>query len=72
MMFKLFIKTSYIKINISTAMNFKERGITIGDLIIIIIIIISTTILLKVHNKDKDSTLNSNNQVVKFDKQISL
>jgi hypothetical protein len=71
-MFKLFIKTSYIKINISTAMNFKERGITIGDLIIIIIIIISTTILLKVHNKDKDSTLNSNNQVVKFDKQISL
>ena len=72
MMFKLFIKTSYIKINISTAMNFKERGITIGDLIIMIIIIIASIILFKVNNKDNNSTLNSNNQVVKLYKQISL
>ena len=71
MMSKLFMKTGYIKVNIYTAMNFKERGITIGDLIIIIIILAST-ILIKVNKNDKNSTLNSNNQLVKFDKQISL
>ena len=43
-------------------MNLKERGITVGDLIIILIIIISTTILVKAFNKDKKATLNSNNQ----------
>ena len=53
-------------------MNFKERGITIGDLIIMIIIIIASIILFKVYNKDNNSTLNSNNQVVKLYKQISL
>ena len=72
MMSKLFMKTGYIKVNIYTAMNFKERGITIGDLIIIIIIILASTILIKVNKNDKNSTLNSNNQLVKFDKQISL
>ena len=42
-------------------MNLKERGITVGDLIIILIIIIFTTILIKAFNKDKKTTLNSNN-----------
>ena len=43
-------------------MNLKERGITVGDLLIILIIIITSTILIKTHNKDKKTTLNYNNQ----------
>ena len=42
-------------------MNLKERGITVGDLLIIIIIITST-ILIKSFSKDKKTTLNFNNQ----------
>ena len=44
-------------------MNLKERGITIGDLLIILIIIITSTILIKSLNKDKKTTLNYSNQV---------
>ena len=43
-------------------MNFKERGITVGDLLIILIIILTSTILIKSFNKDKKSTLNHSNQ----------
>ena len=43
-------------------MNLKERGITVGDLIIIIIIIITSTILIKSFSKDKKTTLNYSNQ----------
>ena len=43
-------------------MNLKERGITVGDLLIILIIIITSTILIKTHNKDKKTTINYNNQ----------
>jgi len=39
-------------------MNLKERGITVGDLLIILIIIISSTILIKSFSKDKKTTLN--------------
>ena len=39
-------------------MNLKERGITVGDLLIILIIIFTTTILVKSLNKDKKTTLN--------------
>ena len=42
-------------------MNLKERGITVGDLIIIIIIITST-ILIKSFSKDKKTTLIYSNQ----------
>ena len=42
-------------------MNLKERGITVGDLLIIIIIITST-ILIKSLSKDKKTTLNYSNQ----------
>ena len=42
-------------------MNLKERGITVGDLLIIIIII-TTTILIKSFSKDKKTTLNYSNQ----------
>jgi len=39
-------------------MNLKERGITVGDLLIILIIILTTTIFLKSYNKDKKEALN--------------
>ena len=39
-------------------MNLKERGITVGDLLIILIIIFTSTILVKSFNKDKKTTLN--------------
>ena len=43
-------------------MNLKERGITVGDLLIILIIIITSTILIKSFRKDKKTTLNYINQ----------
>ena len=43
-------------------MNLKERGITVGDLLIILIIILTTTILFKTFNKEKKTTLNYNAQ----------
>ncbi len=39
-------------------MNLKERGITVGDLLIIFIIILISTILVKTFNKDKESNIN--------------
>ena len=49
-------------------MNLKERGITVGDLLIIIIIITST-ILIKSFSKDKKTTFNfSNQEEVSFNK----
>ena len=43
-------------------MNLKERGITVGDLLILIIIIITSTILINSFSKDKKKTLNFINQ----------
>ena len=43
-------------------MKLKERGITVGDLLIILIIIITSTILIKSFSKDKKTTLNYSNQ----------
>ena len=43
-------------------MNLKDRGITVGDLLIILIIIITSTILIKSFGKDKKTTLNYRNQ----------
>ena len=53
-------------------MNFKERGITVGDLLIVIIIILATTVLFKTFNKNKKTTLNLNNQGIISYKQILL
>ena len=58
----LFEKKGYIKENIFLAMNLKERGVTVGDLLIIFIIILFTTILVKTLSKDKKTTLNYSNQ----------
>ena len=38
-------------------MNFKERGITVGDILILVIIISITSILIKNFNKDKQTSL---------------
>ena len=43
-------------------MNLKERGITVGDLLIMLLIIIISTILIKSFSKDKKTTLNYINQ----------
>ena len=43
-------------------MNLKERGITVGDILIILIIIFTSTILIKSFNKDKKTRLNHFNQ----------
>ena len=43
-------------------MNFKERGITVGDLLIILIIIITSTILIKSFSKEKKTTLKYSDQ----------
>ena len=40
-------------------MNLKERGITIGDLLIFLIIILTTTFIVKSFNKDNKTTLNT-------------
>ena len=43
-------------------MNLKERGITVGDLLIVLIIIITSTILIKSFSKDKKTTIFYGNQ----------
>ena len=50
-------------------MNLKERGVTVGDLLIILIIIITSTILVKSFSKDKKTTLNYSNQEQVFYKK---
>ena len=55
------IKKAIFKQNICLIMNLKERGITVGDLLIILIIIITSTILIKSLSKDKKTTLNYSN-----------
>ena len=57
----LFKKKEYIKENKYFTMNLKERGVTVGDLLIIFIIILSTTILVKSLNKDKKTAFNNSN-----------
>ena len=44
-------------------MNLKERGITIGDLLIILIIIITTTLFFKTFKDDKKTSFKQSNQV---------
>ena len=55
------IKKVIFKQNICLIMNLKERGITVGDLLIILIIIITSTILIKSFRKDKKTTYNYSN-----------
>ena len=65
------IKKAIFKQNIFFIMNLKERGITVGDLLIILIIIITSTIVIKSLSKDKKTTLNySNHENVSYKKII--
>ena len=50
-------------------MNLKERGITVGDLLIILIIIITSTIIIKSLGKNKKTTFNYINQEQVFHKE---
>ena len=60
------IKKAIFKQNICFIMNLKERGITVGDLLVILIIILTTTIIFKSFNKDKKITLTHRNQEIVF------
>ena len=53
-------------------MNLKERGITVGDLLVILIIIITSTILVKSFSKDKKTTTfnYSNQEKVSYNKNL--
>ena len=63
------IKKAIFKQNICFIMNLKERGITVGDLLIILIIIITSTILIKSFSKDKKTTqIYSNHEQVTYEK----
>ena len=53
-------------------MNLKERGITVGDLLIILIIIITSSMLIKSFSKDKKTTLNYSNQEQVSYKKITM
>ena len=53
-------------------MNLKERGITVGDLLIILIIILITTLFYKTFNKEKKTTLNHCNQEVIYQNKTLL
>ena len=53
-------------------MNLRERGITVGDLLIIFLIILTTTILVKTFNKDKKTTLNHSNREEIYQKKTLL
>ena len=46
-------------------MNLKERGVTVGDLLIISVIVISTIFIIgKVNDNDKQAHSYQNNQVI--------
>ena len=45
-------------------MNLKERGITVGDLLVVIIIIFTTTLLVKTFNRNNQTTENFSSQVM--------
>jgi len=51
------IKKAIFKQNIFLIMNLKERGITVGDLLILLIIVITSATLIKSFSKDKKTTL---------------
>ena len=53
-------------------MNLKERGITVGDLLILFIIILTTTIIFKSLNEDKKTMLINSDQESLSSKNTSL
>ena len=53
-------------------MSFRDRGITVGDLVIITIIILSTTFLFRTFHKDRKTTLDLGNKDRILDKKNLL
>ena len=54
-------------------MNLKERGITVGDLLILLLIILTTTILVKSLNKDKKTRiLHFNQEKLSYKKHLLI
>ena len=50
-------------------MNIKDRGITVGDLLIILILIITTTLLVRAINKERKTTFNIfNHEIISYEK----
>ena len=45
-------------------MNLKERGVTVGDLLIFLVIISSTIFIIKKINNDKQSSFNFSQQEI--------
>ena len=44
-------------------MNLKERGITVGDVLILLIIVIITTFLFKKYNNDKRTNIKFKHEI---------
>ena len=54
-------------------MNLKERGVTIGDLLIIIIIILTGAVVVKTFNQDKKTAHSQINQEeISFDQKFIM
>ena len=70
--FSLFNKKGYIKENTYCNMNLKERGITVGDILIIFLIILTTTLVVKSFKKDKGAAVIHSNQEYVFYKKNLL
>ena len=51
-------------------MNLKERGLTVGDLVILFIIIIATIFIVKNINKESQSSFYINHQEIKLLNEI--
>ena len=47
-------------------MNLKERGVTVGDILLFLILVFSIVIITKNINKDKETSFNLNNQTSIF------
>ena len=66
------MKKGYIKGNTYLIMNLKERGITVGDLLIIFIFILTTAILVKSFKNDKKTTFNPSYQEQIYNNNFQL
>ena len=66
----MFLNDSVIIISIKTkSMNLKERGVTVGDLIILLIIIVSTIFII---NKVKDSSKQIQSYITPLENTINI
>ena len=55
----IFYRNSYNWVNIILTMKLRERGITVGDLLIILIIIFSTIFIVNKYKDQKENSLHN-------------